>query len=73
MNGSFLPEDRLLEEELAQRIGVSRTSIRDSLRRSIKPHALMHSHPFYGWRSPITFWRLLHGCCLTPVQSVHSP
>ncbi len=33
MNGGFLPGERLLEEELAQRIGVSRTSIRDALRR----------------------------------------
>lgn len=33
ISGSFQPGERLLEEELAHRTGVSRTSIRDSLRR----------------------------------------
>jgi DNA-binding GntR family transcriptional regulator len=33
LDGEFQPGQRLLEEELAQRVGVSRTSLRDSLRR----------------------------------------
>lgn len=33
LDGQFQPGARLLEEELAQRVGVSRTSIRDCLRR----------------------------------------
>jgi DNA-binding GntR family transcriptional regulator len=33
LGGSFLPGERLVEEDLAHRVGVSRTSIRDSLRR----------------------------------------
>ncbi len=33
LDGSFQPGERLLEEELAQRLGVSRTSVRDGLRR----------------------------------------
>ena len=33
LDGSFLPGERLLEEDLAQRLGVSRTSVRDGLRR----------------------------------------
>ena len=33
LDGSVLPGERLVEEDLAQRVGVSRTSIRDSLRR----------------------------------------
>ena len=33
LDGQFQPGQRLLEEELAQRVGVSRTSLRDSLRR----------------------------------------
>ena len=33
LDGRFLPGERLVEEDLAQRVGVSRTSIRDSLRR----------------------------------------
>ncbi len=33
ISGSFQPGERLLEEELAHRVGVSRTSIRDALRR----------------------------------------
>lgn len=33
LGGQFQPGQRLLEEELAQRVGVSRTSVRDSLRR----------------------------------------
>lgn len=33
LDGGFQPGERLLEEELAQRVGVSRTSIRDCLRR----------------------------------------
>jgi len=33
LDGAFRPGQRLIEEELAHRVGVSRTSIRDSLRR----------------------------------------
>jgi DNA-binding GntR family transcriptional regulator len=33
LDGEFQPGQRLLEEELAQRVGVSRTSLRDCLRR----------------------------------------
>ena len=33
LNGAYAPGQRMLEEELAQRVGVSRTSVRDSLRR----------------------------------------
>ena len=33
IGGSFQPGERLLEEELAHRVGVSRTSIRDAIRR----------------------------------------
>ncbi|MGE4337090.1 MAG: GntR family transcriptional regulator [Pigmentiphaga sp.] len=33
LNGEFQPGQRLVEEDLAQRVGVSRTTIRDSLRR----------------------------------------
>ncbi len=33
LDGGFQPGERMLEEELAQRVGVSRTSIRDCLRR----------------------------------------
>ncbi len=33
LDGSFLPGERLVEEDLANRVGVSRTSIRDCLRR----------------------------------------
>jgi DNA-binding GntR family transcriptional regulator len=33
LDGVYAPGQRMLEEELAQRVGVSRTSVRDSLRR----------------------------------------
>lgn len=33
LDGSFKPGERLLEEDLAHRLGVSRTSVRDGLRR----------------------------------------
>jgi len=33
LDGSFTPGERLVEEDLAHRVGVSRTSIRDCLRR----------------------------------------
>ena len=33
LDGSFMPGERLVEEDLAHRVGVSRTSIRDCLRR----------------------------------------
>ena len=33
LDASYVPGQRMLEEELALRIGVSRTSLRDCLRR----------------------------------------
>jgi DNA-binding GntR family transcriptional regulator len=33
LDGSFMPGERLVEEDLAHRVGVSRTSVRDCLRR----------------------------------------
>ena len=33
LDGVYAPGQRMVEEELAQRVGVSRTSVRDSLRR----------------------------------------
>lgn len=45
--GSFRPGERLLEEELAQRLGVSRTSVRDALRR-LAGEGLVHTESNRG-------------------------
>jgi DNA-binding GntR family transcriptional regulator len=47
INGSFQPGERLLEEELANRAGVSRTSIRDALRR-LSAEGLVHTEANRG-------------------------
>ncbi len=47
LDGSFAPGERLVEEDLAQRVGVSRTSIRDSLRR-LAGEGLLHTEANRG-------------------------
>ena len=47
LEGTFLPGERLVEEDLAQRVGVSRTSIRDSLRR-LAGEGLLHTEANRG-------------------------
>lgn len=42
LDGSFRPGERLLEEDLAHRLGVSRTSVRDGLRR-LAGEGLVHT------------------------------
>jgi DNA-binding GntR family transcriptional regulator len=47
LDGSYAPGQRMIEEELAQRVGVSRTSVRDSLRR-LASDGLVHTEPSRG-------------------------
>ena len=47
ISGSVQPGERLLEEELANRAGVSRTSIRDALRR-LSAEGLVHTEANRG-------------------------
>ena len=47
LDGSYAPGQRMIEEELAQRVGVSRTSVRDSLRR-LASDCLVHTEPSRG-------------------------
>lgn len=47
LDGVFQPGQRLIEEELAQRVGVSRTSIRDCLRR-LAADGLVHTEASRG-------------------------
>ena len=47
LDGEFRPGQRLIEEELAQRVGVSRTSIRDCLRR-LAADGLVHTEASRG-------------------------
>ena len=47
LTGEYQPGQRMIEEELAQRVGVSRTSVRDSLRR-LASDGLVRSEPSRG-------------------------
>ena len=47
LSGAYQPGQRMIEEELAQRVGVSRTSVRDSLRR-LASDGLVRSEPSRG-------------------------
>jgi len=47
LDGSYAPGQRMIEAELALRVGVSRTSVRDSLRR-LASDCLVHTEPSRG-------------------------
>jgi DNA-binding GntR family transcriptional regulator len=47
LSGAYQPGQRMTEEELAHRVGVSRTSVRDSLRR-LASDGLVRSEPSRG-------------------------
>jgi DNA-binding GntR family transcriptional regulator len=47
LGGSYAPGQRMIEDELAQRVGVSRTSVRDSLRRLVSD-GLVRTEPSRG-------------------------
>lgn len=47
LEGRYAPGQRMIEDELAQRVGVSRTSVRDSLRRLVN-EGLVRTEPNRG-------------------------
>lgn len=47
LEGRYVPGQRMIEDELAQRVGVSRTSVRDSLRRLVND-GLVRTEPNRG-------------------------
>lgn len=47
LEGVFVPGDRLVERELAQRLGVSKTPVREAL-KVLERRGLVASHPYRG-------------------------
>ncbi|MCK8783380.1 GntR family transcriptional regulator [Roseomonas sp. NAR14] len=47
--GQFLPGDRLVESEIARRLGISRVPVREAL-RLLESQGIVHNEPFKGMR-----------------------